>query len=86
MIKVGVAYESDPAQVRDVLTGIARPTSGRQAPAARGLFRRLRETGLEFELRCVVGDIEKALSVKSDINHAILQKFREAAIGNKAIK
>jgi small-conductance mechanosensitive channel len=38
------------------------------------------DTALEFELRCVVADVEKALSVRSDLNYAIIKRFREAAI------
>jgi small-conductance mechanosensitive channel len=35
---------------------------------------------MEFELRGVVADIEKGLSVRSDLNYAIVQKFREVGI------
>jgi small-conductance mechanosensitive channel len=35
---------------------------------------------LEFELRCIVADVEKALSVKSELNYAIIAKFRAAGI------
>jgi small-conductance mechanosensitive channel len=37
-------------------------------------------TGLEFELRCVVADVEKSLSVRSDLHYAIIERFREAGI------
>jgi small-conductance mechanosensitive channel len=36
--------------------------------------------GLEFELRCVVADVEKGLSVRSDLHYAIMKRFREAGI------
>ena len=39
------------------------------------------ETSLEFELRCVVAEVEKGLSVRSELHYAIIQKFREAGIG-----
>ena len=38
------------------------------------------ERGMEFELRGVVADIEKGLSVRSELNYAIVQKFREVGI------
>ena len=82
VIKISVAYESDPAQVRDVLTGLARThPQVVQAPPPAAFFVGFGERGLEFELRAVVVDIEKGLSVKSDINHAIVKRFREAEIG-----
>ena len=81
MIKISVAYENDPAQVRDVLTGLARThPQVVQTPPPAAFFVGFGEKGLEFELRAVVLDIEKGLSVKSDINHAIFQKFREVGI------
>ena len=81
VIKISVAYESDPAQVRDVLTGLARThPQVVQAPPPAAFFVGFGERGLEFELRAVVVDIEKGLSVKSDINHAIVQNFREVGI------
>ena len=79
--KISVAYESDPAQVRDVLTGLARThPQVVQAPPPAAFFVGFGGRGLEFELRAVVVDIEKGLSVKSDINHAIVQNFREVGI------
>ena len=81
VIKISVAYENDPAQVRDVLTGLARThPQVVQTPPPAAFFVGFGEKGLEFELRAVVLDIEKGLSVKSDINHAIFQKFREIGI------
>jgi potassium-dependent mechanosensitive channel len=81
VIKIIVGYESDPAQVRDILTGIARAHPQMvQAPPPAAFLVGFGERGLEFELRGVVVDIEKGLSVKSDLNYAIVQKFREVGI------
>jgi potassium-dependent mechanosensitive channel len=81
VIKVAVGYESDPTQVRDVLTGIARghPQIAPSPPPS-ALLLGFGEKGLEFELRGVVLDVEKSVSVRSDINYAIIQKFREVGI------
>jgi potassium-dependent mechanosensitive channel len=38
------------------------------------------ESALEFELRCIVANVESALSVKSDLHFAILKSFRERGI------
>ena len=81
VIKVGVGYESDPVQVRDILTEIARAHPQIiQSPPPAAFLMGFGESALEFELRCVVADVEKGLSVKSDLHYAIIQKFREAAI------
>jgi potassium-dependent mechanosensitive channel len=81
VVKVGVAYQSDPVQVRDVLLGIANahPQIVR-APAPAVFLVGFGATALEFELRCVVADVERALSIKSDLHYAIISKFREARI------
>jgi potassium efflux system protein len=81
VIKVGVAYESDPAQVRDILMEIAHahPQIVKSPPPA-ALFLGFGDSALEFELRCIVSDVEKGLSVKSDLHYAIIKRFREAAI------
>jgi potassium efflux system protein len=80
-IKVGVAYESDPAQVRDILTEIvgAHPQVVATPPPSVFLTG-FGDSALEFELRCIVADVEKGLSVRSDLNYAIIKRFREAAI------
>jgi small-conductance mechanosensitive channel len=81
VIKIAVGYDSDPAQVRDILTGIARThPQVVQAPPPAAFLVGFGDRGLEFELRGVVIDFEKGLSVKSDINYAIVQKFREVGI------
>jgi potassium-dependent mechanosensitive channel len=81
VVKVTVGYDSDPAQVRDILTGIARAHPQMvQAPPPAAFLVGFGERGMEFELRGVVLDIEKGLPVRSDLNYAIVQKFREVGI------
>jgi potassium efflux system protein len=50
------------------------------APAPVAFLVDLGNRALEFELRCVVRDVGKAMSVRSDLHYAILARFREAAI------
>jgi len=38
------------------------------------------DIGLEFELRCVVANVNYGLGVRSDLQMAILQRFRAAGI------
>ena len=82
VVKVGVSYETDPDRVRDILTDIANahPQIVQTPPPAAYLVV-FGETSLEFELRCVVAEVEKGLSVRSELHYAIIQKFREAGIG-----
>jgi potassium efflux system protein len=81
VVKVAVVYESDPVQVSDVLCELARAhPQVVQSPPPGAFLVSLGEKALEFELRCVVADVEKSLTVKSDLHYAILKRFREAAI------
>jgi potassium efflux system protein len=81
VIKVGVAYDSDPVQVREILLDIASAHPQIvQSPPPGVFLLEFGEGALEFELRCVVGDVEKALSVRSDLNYAIIKRFREAGV------
>jgi hypothetical protein len=60
VIKVAVGYESDPTQVRDVLTEIARSHPQiAPSPPPSALLIGFGEKGLEFELRGIVLDVEK---------------------------
>jgi potassium efflux system protein len=81
VVKVGVAYESDPVQVREILLEIANahPQIVKAPPPAAFLVG-FGDRTLDFELRCVVGDVEKAMSVKSDLHYAIIAKFRQTGI------
>jgi len=81
VVKVAVAYDSDPARVRDILNEIARAHAEiLQSPPPSAFLVNLGESALEFELRCVVMDVAKSLAVKSDLHYAILARFREGGI------
>jgi potassium efflux system protein len=81
VIKVGVAYDSDPVQVRDILIDIAGTHPQiMQSPPPGAFLLGFGDSALEFELRCVVADVEKALSVRSDLHYAIIKRFREVGI------
>ena len=38
------------------------------------------DNALEFELRCIVTNVESGSSVKSDLHFAIIKRFRQAGI------
>jgi small-conductance mechanosensitive channel len=81
VVKIAVAYDSDPARVRDILHEIARAHAEiLQSPPPSAFLVNLGESALEFELRCVVMDVAKSLAVKSDLHYAILARFRQAGI------
>ena len=81
IVKIGVGYDSDPHKVRDILLGIA---TGHpqiiQTPPPRAFLVGFGDSSLDFELRCVVANVENSLSVKSDVHFAILRQFRAAGI------
>jgi small-conductance mechanosensitive channel len=81
LIRVGVAYDSDPAQVRDLLIACAgeHPLVQR-TPAPAVLLAEFGSDALQFELYCVVANLSQAGSVKSDIHFDILKRFREAGV------
>jgi potassium-dependent mechanosensitive channel len=81
VLKVGVAYDSDPDAVRDILMACTREhpqvvTSPEVSVQLAGLG----ENALIFEVYAVVLDLAKAGSIKSDIHFAVLRRFRAAGI------
>lgn len=85
VIPIGVAYGSDPGKVRDLLLSLAlahplvmHGVVDVQDPSV--IFRRLGDYSLDFELRCVIRDVEKRLIVLSDLNFAIEATFRKEGI------
>jgi small-conductance mechanosensitive channel len=80
-VQVGVGYDSDPEKVREILLAIAAEhPSVLKEPAPFVLFTAFGDSALNFELRCIVRDIQQRLSVLSDLNFAILARFRAAEI------
>jgi potassium efflux system protein len=51
-----------------------------QAPPPGAFLLGFGDSALEFELRCVVANVENGLSVRSDLNYAIIKRFREAGV------
>jgi len=81
IVQALLRYDSDPVQVRAILLEIAGAhPQVVQSPPAGAFLLGFGNIGLEFELRCVVADVEKGLSVRSDLHYAIMKRFREAGI------
>ena len=80
-ILVGVSYDSDPEQVRDILLDIARAHEAvLEMPAPFVRFIDFGASSLDFSLRAYISNVDQSLSVRSDLRFAIFAAFREAGI------
>jgi small-conductance mechanosensitive channel len=80
-IPVRVAYDSDAELVREELMKAA--CDNRlviQDPPPRVFLMRFADLGLDFELRCIVKNVDYSLTVRSELQLAILARFREQGI------
>ncbi|MDJ0931655.1 mechanosensitive ion channel domain-containing protein [Breoghania sp.] len=81
ILTVGVFYDSDPEQVRDIMMQIARDNSELLAyPAPVVYFMDFEASSLDFELRAYLAQSDYSLSVKSDLRFEIMRRFSEAGI------
>ena len=81
IVTVSVAYDADAEEVRDILVSCACDhPQVLQSPPPRVFLSRFSEMGIVFELRCVVANVDYALTVKSDLHFQILSRFRKAGI------
>ncbi|MFI0395932.1 DUF3772 domain-containing protein [Paracoccus jiaweipingae] len=81
IVQVSVAYGSDTRQVADILMRVAedQPTVLIN-PAPTVLFTGFGADGLDFEVRCIVSDINGGLGVQSEIRHQIYAQLNDAGI------
>lgn len=82
IVAVNVAYDTDADEVRDILIGCAcdHPQVLR-SPPPRVFLMAFGDSYLKFELRCVVANVDYALTVKSDLHFAVLDRLKTAKIG-----
>ena len=81
-VPVGVAYGSDPAQVKKILLDSAYGHSGvLKEPAADVLLDRLGENSIEFMLRVwTIEYSDRPNVLKSDLYYSIMEQFKEHKI------
>jgi small-conductance mechanosensitive channel len=84
-IPIGVSCGSDTAKVKEILLEIANahPLVLRgvaEVPDPQVFFIAFGESTLNFELRCYIREVDKRLSVASELNFAIDAAFREHGI------
>ncbi|GLK73803.1 mechanosensitive ion channel family protein [Ancylobacter dichloromethanicus] len=82
IVAVNVSYDADADEVRDLLIGCAcdHPQVLR-SPPPRVFLMAFGDSYLKFELRCVVANVDYALTVKSDLHFAVLDRLKAARIG-----
>lgn len=81
ILPVGVAYDSDPEQVMQIMTEVAEAhPMVILKPKPTILMVNFGADALEFEIRAILRDVNFLLSVKSEMNLELLRRFREAGI------
>jgi len=80
-VPIGVAYDSDPQQVQDILLEVANNhPSILKHPSPNAFFLDFGASSLDFELRAHVRFVDTGLTVKSELRTQILQQLRAANI------
>jgi small-conductance mechanosensitive channel len=80
-VPVGVDYGSDVSLVVETILACAKDNkSVMESPAPEVLFLNLGESSLDFKLRAWLQDADDLLTVKSQLYHQILKRFREKGI------
>lgn len=81
IIPVGVSYDADPEQVKEILLRIAQESEYVVSyPGPNVYFMDFGASSLDFELRCYIQDIDYSLSAKSAMRFAIFKALKEANI------
>jgi potassium-dependent mechanosensitive channel len=81
IVPVSVSYETDPRKVEEILLDIIeKHPLVLEDPPPTVLFMDFGPGALNFELRCRLRDVNFLLTVKSDVNFEICERFRKQGI------
>lgn len=81
VVSIGVGYDSDPDEVREVLLEVAKEHPLILSyPEPRVVFMDFGASSLDFQLRGFIADCDNSLSVRSDLRFAIFRKLKQAGI------
>lgn len=80
-VPIGVSYDCDPEQVRELLMSCATDHKDvLRYPAPRVYFMSFGASSLDFELRVYIGNIDNSLTVGSDLRFAVFKCLKENGI------
>lgn len=81
IIKIGVAYGTDPAQVIDILVKVAESSQNiMENPKPYALFTEFADSSLNFELRCWTDNFDNWIFTLSDLRVRVNQALKEVGI------
>lgn len=80
-IKVGVDYNSNIRQVKDILLSIAQNDAGvLKSPAPSLAFIDFGDSSLDFQLNCYIANVSERVDISFRIRESIIEAFRNAGI------